>query len=372
VALAILLWSLGLPGWLQRTEAAALTNFSDTLSDSDLGVVSNHLFAFDTEFGMSEGEILQITFPAGFDLTSIDTEIDIDIATGTDLTTTGNPCSAGTEQVSATTSGQLLTFEICTGDGGTIASSSSMTIEIGTNATSSGTGLNRITNPSSAGSYAIDIAGTMTDIGQTRVAIIDNVTVSAAVDTTFTFTISDVGASTTINDESQSTTGTTTATTVPFGTLTPDTEYFLGQELGVSTNASNGFTVTVEADTTLTSGGGADIDAFIDGAETGSSTPWVAPAGTFGTEDTYGHWGLTSDDDDVGSSTLSYGASATYYVGNFINNNPIPVMYHPTSVNGTGQGQGTTTVGYKIRISSLQEAGSDYTAELTYIATPVF
>jgi hypothetical protein len=35
-------------------------------------------------------------------------------------------------------------------------------------------------------------------------------------------------------------------------------------------------------------------------------------------------------------------------------------------------GVGSTTVAYKVEITSLQEAAKDYTATLTYIATPVF
>jgi hypothetical protein len=35
-------------------------------------------------------------------------------------------------------------------------------------------------------------------------------------------------------------------------------------------------------------------------------------------------------------------------------------------------GIGSTTVAYKVQITALQEAATDYTAQLMYIATPVF
>ena len=46
-------------------------------------------------------------------------------------------------------------------------------------------------------------------------------------------------------------------------------------------------------------------------------------------------------------------------------------MGHTGPANAAGVGIGTTTVGYKIELSSLQEAG-DYTTTLTYVATPTF
>lgn len=46
------------------------------------------------------------------------------------------------------------------------------------------------------------------------------------------------------------------------------------------------------------------------------------------------------------------------------------------ATNGPADGstahQGRTRVGYKIQIGSLQEAGTDYTNTLTYVATPTF
>ena len=47
-------------------------------------------------------------------------------------------------------------------------------------------------------------------------------------------------------------------------------------------------------------------------------------------------------------------------------------MSHTGPTNGTITGEGTTKVGFKVQISGLQEAGDDYTARLTYVATPTF
>jgi len=48
------------------------------------------------------------------------------------------------------------------------------------------------------------------------------------------------------------------------------------------------------------------------------------------------------------------------------------VMSHDGPAAGAGVGIGTTTVGYKIEISALQEQGESYATTLTYIATPTF
>ena len=51
---------------------------------------------------------------------------------------------------------------------------------------------------------------------------------------------------------------------------------------------------------------------------------------------------------------------------------PVEVFKNNGPADGTTQNIGTAKVGYKVEISPLQEAGSDYTATLTYVATPVF
>jgi hypothetical protein len=139
----------------------------------------------------------------------------------------------------------------------------------------------------------------------------------------------------------------------------------------VTTNAKNGYSVTVEADAMLDSANGADIDGFINGAYTNTPTAWTAPGATPGSENTYGHWGITTDDQALsGGANFYNGGSGNRFVS--ASTSPIEVMSHTGPVNAAGVGVGTTTVGYKVQISGLQEAAEDYTAVLTYIATPVF
>ena len=67
-----------------------------------------------------------------------------------------------------------------------------------------------------------------------------------------------------LNGDAVTTSAGATATELPFGTLASGTPVVLGQALTVSTNAKNGFSVTVEADQPLQSSTGGDIDYFKD------------------------------------------------------------------------------------------------------------
>jgi hypothetical protein len=378
-ALALLAWTMGLPAWIHTANAASLENISDTLSvdasattgASAPGANAMHTIQFDTPNGMIATHNLRISFDpttALFDLTGL-TAADIRILSGATYVSGVGSCSGAASEMYPTVNAETVDFTVCAGD--TIASSTSFIIEIGS------TTANMINNPGVVDDYVIQIGGdaasTAPDSGDTRVAIVDEVTVTAAVDTIFTFSVNPVLSGTTVNDEVTVTSTTTTATAIPFGILAPNTPKFAAQELRVDTNALNGFSVTVQADQTLTAGNGATIDEFIDGAATASSTGWVGPTGTVGQTDEYGHWAVTSDDDEVSSTTPNlWGGGEALYAGNFIDN-PVEVFYHNTATEQTaGVGVGSTTVAYKVEIMELQEAAKDYTATLTYIATPVF
>jgi len=363
VAFAIILWSLGLPS-LRFAEAASVTSFSDTLSDSAPSVVSNHTIEFVTPTGVAAGEDLTITFPAGFTGIGVLDFEDVDLAVnGVDETLAGT--AAGTSW-GVNASGQLITIDSATA---VIGAGATVTIQIGTNATEGVTGDSQITNPGTPTSYKIDVDVAGNDTGSTRVAIVDSVTVTASVDTLFTFTVAGVNASTLVNT-ADTTGGDTTATAIPFGALQADTASTAAQTLEVSTNAANGFVVTVQADQQLLSANGADIDGFRNGSFDTTPVAWEAPGATPGNENEYGHWGISSTD-----VTLTAGLSDLYTGGdNFVSasTTPVEVFRHDGPSDGTVAGEGNTEVIYKVETSALQEAANDYTATLTYVATPVF
>lgn len=354
VACAVILGSIGV---YTTAQAANLTFISNTLTDSGPSALSGH----DIQFTMATGSTLTnaddvtITFPAGF--TGVDTLV------AGDLTVTVD--GGADTPTNFTAVGQVVTF-----DGIDAVGDQVVRIVIADDV---------VTNPAVVQSYEflVQLATTPADSGRTRVAIVDYVEVTAVVETTFVFTVDAVNSSTTINGEE--TTGTSTATTIPFGILEADTEYTIGQELSVRTNAANGFVVTVQQDGNLESSTGADIDGFIDGAYTNTPTAWDVPGDQLLDENTWGHWGLTTNDSDHGTG----GTFGTPNTGEFANGGggdrwvaasttPRAIFSHDGPSDGIAQDVGLAQVAYKVEITPLQEAGDDYTTTLMYIATPTF
>jgi len=370
--LALLAWAFGLPAWIHHASAANVADFTSTLSDSDLGAYATSTIQWSTANGMTDGQAFTISFVdvdsngSNFNLTNVEQD---DIVNPVGITILAGPCGGtvagqiGFTVVNTTT----IRGEAC----GTVASSTTIGFDIGRNSSA-----DQATNPSIAGSYVVRLAGTSTtpiaDTGDTRVYIIDDVTVTATVETIFEFAIVGTASGLSVNGDVDVTTDATTATSVPFGVIgVGDTGYQMAaQELQVSTNALNGFVVTVEADQTLTAGNGATIDEFVDG--TAARAPWDSPNGTLNATDEYGHWGLASDDPTPYSGFDVFDSGN--YSGQFIGN-PVEVFWHTQAISSssaTTQGTGTTSVAYKVEIMELQEAANDYTATLTYVATPIF
>jgi len=361
VGLALFLWSTGLPTFFRLAEAASITNASDTLSNSAPSLTSNHTIAFEIPNGMLANANFTVTFASQFDTSAV-TLTDVDLSVNTVDQTLAGGNGAGTWGVTGLGT-DAITFQ-APNDGGT-ASSSDMVIKIGSNAAG---GTIRIVNPSATTSYPITIAGTMQDAGEMRVAIVDQVTVSANVDTSLTFTVTGVNSSSTVNGSGTTTIATSTPTTLPFGTLPIGVSRTLAHDLAVTTNASGGYTVTVQQAGALQSTTGATIDGFIDGTNTVTPTAWQGPSGQITFPDTYGHWGVTSED------FVTYGRGSEFSSNTWVSGSttPIIVMGHNDPANGVEAGTSKTRVGYQIQISALQEAGDDYSTTLRYVATPTF
>ncbi len=356
---ALLVWTVGIPFDIARAQAASLTTVKDTITDSRPSVVANHTIDFTTPTGVTSGQTITITFPSGFTMTSIafgDVDLKDD---GTDLAIAATPAGA---TWGAAVSGQVLTL---TNGTTAVTAGSVMELQIGTHATFGTTGTNQITN-TTVGSYVISIGGTMTDSASLRIALIDAVTVTASVDTSLTFTVAGITTGVTVNGDAITTSVVSTATTLPFGTLAPGTAKVAAQTLSVTTNAKNGFAVTVIQNQNLLSANGADIDTFKDGASTAVPTAWTTPLGTLDTEATYGHYGLTSEDADLNSDEFG----TALYAGNI--GTARTIFSHTGPADGSTADKGQTRVAIKIQITALQEAATDYTNRLTYVATPTF
>jgi hypothetical protein len=227
-------------------------------------------------------------------------------------------------------------------------------------------------NPATSSDPRIIVGGTQLNSGQTRVAILPNVTLTAAIDTTFTFTVTGMATGTVVNTTSgATTTGTSLNNALPFNTLVAGQSYILGQTLNVQTNARNGFAVTVQENQPPTSGAGAYINLFANGATTSYPIAWQAPSGILNQINTYSHFGITSDDQlEAATSTYEFAGPASVYVGNIIF--PRQVFAWNGPADGLTQNYGVAHVGYRMQITALQPAGNDYTNTITYVATPTF
>ena len=345
VASAVVLWSVGA---YTTAQAANLTFVSDTLTDSDLSVASGHTFAFTIPTGSAYTNTgnITITFPTspGSGFTGVAGSVQ------GDYTVTVNAVSAAIDFFDST--GQVVTMSLDT------SASAGQEIVVALDA-------GVVTNPDTAGSAEFVIATDDGDTGKTRVAIIDNVNVSAIVDTTFDFTITGLATSTAVNGTT--TTGSTTPTEINFGTLTAGEPKALAQQLNVTTNARNGFVVTVQSDSDLESATGADIDNFNNGSDVAvPGTTWTPPTNAIGNENTWGHWGVTSNDSDLASP---FGVDEYIAVSS---TTARTLFTHNGPSDGSTVDIGQTEVLYYIQITALQEAADDYSTVLTYVATPTF
>ncbi len=363
LAIALVLWAIG-AHMFSVAEAANLTYIKDTLSDSAPGSVSNHTIQFLSPTGLAAGQAITITFPGGFNIaTSGVNHASIDLAVNGSDQTLATSSAAGVWGVSTTSQNLVITS-----NDSTIAPNATVTIEIGTNATFGFAGNAQITNPTATSSYEFTATVGSADTGQFRVAIIENVLVTANVNTTLTFTVYGTSTGVTINGSPTTTASGTSNFTLPFGTLSANVSKVLGQDLTISTNARNGYVVTVEQDQNLLSSTGADIDGFIDGAYTNSPTAWTGPSNSVSDENTWGHWGLTSSDPTLLGAGIDFASNQWVAAST----SPRAIMAHNGPADGTTLGIGRASIGYQVQITSLQEAGDDYNTTLTYIATPTF
>ncbi len=404
-----------MPSRIVRLDAAQLPYSEDVLTQSKVSTASNHSLVFQLSSAMTASSTIVVNFPVTFQSTST-TNYDgllnsgtplaanFDVATSSSNTDSGytnlnvkdkNGCT-GTGQssfevtsMSTTTGYTTLTLTHCNGSD-PVAAGNFVKLKIGTDSTFGGTGTSTLTNPVNPGQYDISIAAPFgTDNATTSVFLLtSNVSMTASVNTNFSFNVTPVTWAQNINGESVAsmTTG-VSSTSIDWGTLSPNVAKVAGHRLNVSTNAANGFMVTVRQTGNLASNNGNAIYPFTSNntisysltasstiARVASSTAWVSPSNTIGSPTTWGHYGVTSDDSDI-SSTLgmrySYVNTGYAPVGTTTDAARI-VMHNAGPADGTTNNVGSTTVAYKIEIGSLLPAGSDYNNTLIYVATPAF
>ncbi len=235
-----------------------------------------------------------------------------------------------------------------------------------------------ITNPSTTNTshfarittYQSDDS-TVLDTATVAFATLDtnSIAVSATVDPTLTFTVTGVtgDGSATVNSAVITNGLATTATTIPFGTLTAGTSKIAAHDVTITTNAFNGYTVTASHSATsqsgnppLISGTSNNIDSFT--GTNSSPATWSSPSGTSANVNT-GFFGYTTEDTSLCTGTANR-FSSNKWAGTTTTGEEI-------ICSTTGVSSQTTRVGWQIEVNNLQPAGS-YTGTVILIATPTY
>jgi hypothetical protein len=338
------------------TLAAAASSFSDTLSTIKESVAANHTLTFTINDSWDASDTLSIDFPDTFDTSGFATSEpeDFDITDdGVEQVLVASGSCSGTaleiEVTTVNTSTDTFTFTRCTGDA-TIASGSVVVIEIGTNATQGSTGNDQITNQTAAQNNTdpiVTLGGTFGGTGTLALEIVadNDVTVNATVDPRITCSFTGL---------------TTTFTSLAGPVTTSDTN----TTVTISTNAPNGFGLSVRDE-----GNGTNPGLY----KSSSPTYIIGSADSSYTDTAT----LTNDVDGFGiqgSTSGGSGATVTIAARYDQTSNDVGGLERTATTLASATGavaSRVVTVVHKAAVSGLAPAGS-YTDTLTYVCTGIY
>lgn len=230
--------------------------------------------------------------------------------------------------------------------------------------------VNNIINPSAAATYFATLqlrtgncTGTIVDSATVAFAITGATIVSATVDPSLTFTVTNRVGQPTIKNVAMSECG-SNPTALNFPTaMSAATNYYCAQQLAVATNAQHGYTVTLRGTQTSGTFLQASGRSISDHAGT-NAVPTALP--TLATDVAFGY---ATTDATLGTGTVGRFNNDTAFAG--LVNTAQEVMYHDQATTGTIQNEGLADVVYGLRFSATTAAAA-YTGTLVYVATPIF
>lgn len=170
-----------------------------------------------------------------------------------------------------------------------------------------------------------------------------------------TFTIS--GLSNGTSTEGVTTDATSTATTVPFGALSVDTQTEVAQRVSVSTSANEGYQLYAFQRQGLIRSGSIAIDPIT--GTNASPSAWSTGCEVSAS----GCYGYHAGDDALSGGSTRFSANDTYAQ---FDGTAREVAF--SSVPVTSE---VTDIVYKVRVTNQQEAG-DYESSIVYIVVPTF
>lgn len=206
--------------------------------------------------------------------------------------------------------------------------------------------------------------GIVMDSADIKLAPIEGVLVSATVDTTLSFTIGAVNIGTTHCNRAASVA--TTATTVPFGSISTNLFYDTAHTLTLSTNAKSGYSVTVVENgaMSLDGLGTTTIGEYCGNSGTPCNTLATRIDWTLSNESSLGYSMANTSGTDAAFTFAE--SSRTFSARAFDSVTARQIMSNSGPVNGNA-----ADVCYRITISNQQNAGF-YLNKLTYVATATF
>lgn len=336
--------------FIQKTYAASLTSSKVTISDSRSGQAGvGHTFNFTTA---TTGTIATIL------IEYLTTAAGPTVPTGL-ITTSGvqgSPTGIGASTSSFTGNG---TITLTVTAPASVNSGTAITLPFTT-----------ITNPTTDNTTSFvritTRAAGPTTIDSTVVAFATltstSVAMTASVDPTFSFSLAAVNTSGTVN--SATTNITTTASTIPFGTLTSGSTKIGAIDTTVTTNAAVGYTITIAATTTPPlQDGSKNLDVFT--GVNATPTTWTSPAGSSASVNT-GFVGYTTNEAALGTGTATRFTSSGGNKWAGLITTPEEVAY-----SAVGASARTMRVGFQAEVNALQPSGS-YTGTVLLVATPTY
>jgi hypothetical protein len=338
---------------MKQAMAASLTSAKLTISDSRAAQTAvTHEFKFTTATG---GSIKHVDFTYCTTATGACSAVSgLNFA----LAGTGPITGLGAGSVSSPTANVSLRYTVSSA--ALIGSGTAVTIPF-----------TNITNPSGTNSTFFVRIETK-DAG---LAVIDNVSVASAVLTTtsisvsasigaaFTFTVAAVSSGS-VNGRTIDIV--TTQNAIPFGAMVNGDVQVGAHDLTVSTNATNGYSVTVK---TLDDPPLADMSNNIDNFTGTNSSPvtWSAPTSATANSNT-GYFGYTTEDSSLSAAAADRFTSSGGNKWSGFTTTPAEVIYRANSTVGAGE---TTRLGWIAEVNSNQPAG-EYRGTVILVATPTY
>ena len=274
-------------------------------------------------------------------------------------------CKATATAWGFTATGSVIALTPPSGTGVYVPTSTQISINIGSNATVGQQGAHWITNPSSAGTHTLSVYGGFNGSGNILISLNVGVTVQATVAESLALTVSSVAAVNCTADDGASVTAIgTTSTTIPFGNLSLNTFYIGCQDLVVSTNAGNGYSITTQESSVMKTADGRFTipDTTCDA---GGCTESAAAAWTTVTKNGLGHTCFNQDGNHDCDSSYSNGTKFRQFANIAGGETAQAIMASSTPASVTAR------IKHRLSVGNAQAAGT-YTTLITYTILGTF